>query len=280
MSKSAEILQSYNDVKIVEEVAQVFENVASIQIRQIKDRVIASRQFFHELWSMYEQLRIDTRNQETLMVPKTKAEAVVLISSDTGLSGSIDERLVEAMSQQTNVRSVDIVVIGRRAEQLLLQRHMKAAKVFPLPDIAKAIRVLPLISFLSSYRKVTIFYEQFISLARQEIVAFELQESVRRLSESELSRTDTSLIYASDYIFEPSLLEVTLYLESMMQATAVTEMILESRLAQLASRYTAMGSAHSNADRAKTQLWREYTTTLRREKDQLNQLFINRELVQ
>ena len=280
MSKSAEILQSYNDVGVVEEVAQVFENVASIQIRQIKDRVIASREFFHELWGMYEQLRIDTKDHETLTPPKTKAEAVVLISSDTGLSGSIDERLVETMSQQTNVRTVDIIVIGRRAEQLLLQRHMKAAKVFPLPDIAKSIRVLPLISFLSSYRKVTIYYERFISLAQQEVVAFELQESVRRLSESELTRTDTDLIYASDYIFEPSLLEVVLYLESMMQATAVTEMILESRLAQLASRYTAMGSAHSNADAAKDRLWHDYTTTLRREKDQLNQLFINREQVQ
>ncbi len=279
MAKSTEILQNFQDITVIEEVAQVFENVASIQIRQIKDRVIASRQFFHELWSMYEQLRLDAGHHELPTLPKTKDEAVVLISSDSGLSGSIDERLVETMMQQTNVRSIDIVVIGRRAEQLLGQKHMQAVKVFPLPDIAKAIQVLPLMSFLSPYRKVTIFYERFVSLGQQDIVVFELQDSVKRFSESEAVHGNASLIYASDYIFEPSLEEVVWYLESMMQATAVTEMILESRLAQLASRYTAMSTAHNNAAQVKKQLWRSYTTQSRREKDQLNQLFISQERI-
>ncbi|MBI2798349.1 F0F1 ATP synthase subunit gamma [Candidatus Saccharibacteria bacterium] len=277
MAKPTEILRAYQDTIVVEEVAQVFENVASVQIRRIKSRVIASREFFHELWGMYSQLRLDSKLKDDFGPAKTKNQAVLLISSDSGLSGSIDERLVETMMQEVNIRLVDVVVIGRRAEQLLTQKHMKAVSVFPLPDITKSIRILPLVNYLAPYKKVTIFYERFVSLSHQEIVAFELQESVKRLSEAESIRVDTNLMYASDYIFEPSLAEVVLYLESMMQATALTEMILESRLAQLASRYTAMSSAHDNAEQRKNQLKRAYSIAQRRGKDQFNQIFISRE---
>ncbi len=44
--------------KTLGDVTQAFENIASIEIRRIKDRVISSREFFHEIWGVYSQLRV------------------------------------------------------------------------------------------------------------------------------------------------------------------------------------------------------------------------------
>ena len=40
-----------------------FEGIASIRIARIKDKVVASKQFFAESWQIYTQLRQDTPSQ-------------------------------------------------------------------------------------------------------------------------------------------------------------------------------------------------------------------------
>jgi len=260
MNKPAEVYQQYLDVATIEEVARVFENVASIEVRQIKDRVLASRDFFHELWSMYVQLRLDSGKAEDFVAnrPTNSKTAVILISSDESLGGNIDEKLIEETLSETSPEQVDYFVIGKRGALILKTQGIEPKAVYPLPDITKPVNVIPIISQTQMYKTTVVYFEQFISLANQQVQVFELVAGIKKLSEAENARTDTTLIFSSDYIFEPSLEVVISYLESMMRATALTELILESRLAQLASRFNAMNRAGTNAGQQKKILYTQY----------------------
>lgn len=234
-------------------VTQAFENIASIEIRRIKDRVIASREFFHELWGLYSQLRV---SEEEVFNPNRNIEnnktALLVVTSDSNLGGEIDQRLINQVLGEYRKEKHDIVVIGSHGESLLRAVGIRPVAVFKLPDVTKKIDVVPMINLVSKYQDSVVYFESFISLSTQRIAHLELLFAVQKLTTLEKSRTHEELIISGDYIFEPSLQKVVSYMESMMLSTALTEVILESRLAQLASRFNAMSRAHqSAADRTK-----------------------------
>ena len=41
------------------DLSSAFEGIASLKIAKIKDQVLQSTSFFDDLWSIYEQLRVD-----------------------------------------------------------------------------------------------------------------------------------------------------------------------------------------------------------------------------
>jgi ATP synthase F1 gamma subunit len=249
MAELRKLIDQRQKTIVLEEVTEAFETIASIQLRQIKDRVIASREFFHELWGMYSQFRIAPRDRFQTITQniQTNKEVVVVVSSEQSLSGGIDQRLIEQLLNDINPTLVDLVVIGHHGAQLLNGLGIRPVQVYPLPDITKKIDVVPIIKLISSYKRSSVYYQSFVSLTTQRIGHFELLFAVQKLSEHEQKRNLEELIYSSDYIFEPSFEEVVGYMESMMLSTALTEVILESRLAQLASRFGAMNRARLEA---------------------------------
>lgn len=275
MSRATQIYNQYEDLATIEEVTKVFESITSIQIRQIRDRVVASREFFHELWSMYVQLRIDSNNPISTFLPTNTINrtAVILISSEETLSGSIDEQLVDEVLGSVNEQTTDFFVIGKKGAKLLRNQGVVPTKVYPLPDITKPVNVVPVIAATQDYKTTVVYFEQFINLTTQQVQVFELVSGITRLSETEAANRDTTLIFSSDYIFEPSLEEVVEYLESMMRATALTELILESRLAQLASRFRAMSTASTASGQLKKQLFRKYRHLNRQNQDAASRVF-------
>lgn len=236
--------------QVLGEVTQAFENIASIEIRRIKDRVIASREFFHGLWGVYSQLRVS--EDETFMVNReitNSKTALLVVTSDVSLTGGIDQRLVNQVLNEYRADKHDIVVIGAHGEALLGVMGIKPAAVYKLPDVTKKIDVLPIINLINTYKDSVVYYESFVSLSTQRIAHLELLFAVQKLSALEKKRPGGDVIISGDYIFEPSIERVVEYMESMMLSTALTEVILESRLAQLASRFNAMSIAHQAAEK-------------------------------
>jgi ATP synthase F1 gamma subunit len=276
MSKATDMHRQYTDLATIEEIAKVFETIASVQIRQIRDRVVASREFFHELWSLYIQLRIDSNSPVATLLPTRTIDrtAVILISSEDTLSGSIDEELVDEVLGSVNEQTTDFFVIGKKGAKLLRNQGIIPTKVFPLPDISKPVNVVPIIALTQDYKTTVVYFEQFVNLTTQQVQVFELVAGISRLSEAEAKVGDTTLIFSSDYIFEPSLEEVVMYLESMMRATALTELILESRLAQLASRFRAMSSASTAAGEQKVDVLSQYRRLQRQMRDSSARIFV------
>lgn len=247
MRRALYVQREVEQISTIKDMTSVFEAIASIHIAQIKDKVMSSTAFFNELWHIYSQLRLGDNDFVEHRKPKiTNRQALVIVTSDGGLIGDIDERIVEAMLNHPNHEKADIFVIGSHGAALLNRRGIKPLKVFPLPDADHNIEVTPMTKIINQYHSATVYYQTYISLLRQEVARIELFSAVAALGKTKNEKFK-EVISSRDYIFEPSLNEIITFMETVMLDIALGQIILESKLAQYASRFNAMNQAKNKA---------------------------------
>jgi F-type H+-transporting ATPase subunit gamma len=247
----------------------VFEGIASMRIAQIKNQVMQATQFFHELWHIYSQLRVDSqfrfgRSQEGAAA--IDKDLYIVITAEGGFSGDIDIKLIELMLKTYNKDQHDIIVIGHHGAIQLAQRGISYKKFFKLPVQDQNINVTPIIKEVQSYRSTTVFYQEYVSLLVQEVRNIELLAVVQQ--DSKDAGAQDEVISEATYIFEPSTYAVIDHLERSMLHIAMSQLILDSKLAQYASRFRAMSASHQKATETRDDLKMTYNRTKRALKDE------------
>lgn len=248
----------------------VFEGIASMRIAGIKNQVLQATQFFHELWSIYSQLRVDStfrfgRSQEGAQV--IDKDLYIVITGAGGFSGDIDIKLIESVLKTYDPAKQDIIVIGHHGAVQLAQRGIGYKKFFKLPVQDQNINVTPIIQEVQSYRSTTVFYQEYVSLLVQEVRSIALQAVVQHVSQTAVADKD-EIISEANYIFEPSTYAVIDHLERSMLHIAMSQLILDSKLAQYASRFRAMSASHEKASETRDDLKMLYNRTKRAIKDE------------
>lgn len=258
------------------ELTSVFEGIASMRIAQIKNQVLKATDFFHELWHIYSQLRVGAyfgfgRSQTDQEV--IDKELYIIITAEGGFSGDIDQKLVRLMLETYDKEKNDIIVIGHHGAIQLAQRGVSYKKYFKLPNRDQNINVSPIIREVQQYKSTTMFYQQYLSLMTQEAKKIELSTAVQQ--EGTTADEAEEVITEANYIFEPSTYDVVDHLESSMMQIAISQLILESKLAQYASRFRAMSASHQRADEARSELRLDYNRAKRALKDERLKEIIN-----
>src|SRR3990167_2769872 len=269
MRQLTEISTNRDSVATIVTLTGAFEGIASMRIAQIKDQVQQSSQFFAELWRIYNQIRVDElfhfgRRQSTEQV--ISKELMILITSEGGFSGDIDERLVnEALSHHSPEKN-DIIVVGHHGLVLLEQRDLKPKRSFQLPKHDRNITAAPLIEEVQKYASTTVYYQSYQSLMNQEIKTIKLATAVAERGQA--VEAGEEIISEANYIFEPSAFAVVDHLERSMMQITLSEVILESKLAQYASRFQAMSVAKERADESLHDLVWQFNRAKRHLKDE------------
>ena len=250
----------------VEDLTGVFESIASTQVAKVKHKVELSKEFFQLLWSRYSAIRIDPSSRITRRqaVEGNGRNAYVIISAEAGLSGDIDQRLIETMLQTYDPKTTDIIVLGTHGATQLMQRGIKFSRYFQVPESDEYIDVSPVIEAVMPYSKIIVFYEVYVSLGVQEIAQINLITSLEDMSEGV---DDENAITMEDTIFEPSLDDIAEDMEMTMMTLALNQTILESSLAQAASRFNAMAVAKKRAGELLSDFKLEYHRAKRSESD-------------
>lgn len=245
MRRASAIEHESEQITTVEDLTAVFESISSTQVAKVKSKVELSKQFFQLLWSRYSSIRL-TRDQITNRDPGDSKKVFIVISAEAGLSGDIDQRLIETMLQNYDKTTTDIIVLGTHGANQLLQRGIPFVRYFQVPETDKYIDVHPIIDALTPYSQIIVYYEEYVSLGAQEIRTIDLVSHMRTLSQ-ETNASDADIITEQDTIFEPSLEEIADQMELTMMRLALSQTILESSLAQAASRFSAMVVAKRRA---------------------------------
>lgn len=253
----------------------VFEGIASMRIAQTKNQVQQSKLFFSEIWNIYTQLRVDKlfrfgRSSSEEVIDK---QLNIIITSEGAFSGDIDQRLIRKMLQQYDAQKQDIIVIGHHGAVQLIQQGVSFKKYFTLPSKDKNINVQPLIAEARRYRDTVVFYQTYMSLMVQDVASINLSNAVKE--EAASVEKEDEYISEKNYIFEPSTFEVVAHLERSMMQIALSQVILESKLAQYASRFRAMSMAKDRANQLHTSLTLLYNRTKRRTQDERLKEMIN-----
>ena len=250
------------------ELTSVFKGIASMRIAQIKNQVLQATTFFHELWGIYSQLRVDSlfrfgrgANDEDVI----DKVLYIIITAEGGFSGDIDQKLIALMLQTYNKDKNDIIVIGHHGVVQLVQRGIGFKKYFKLPVKDQNINVTPIIKEVQKYRSTQVFYQEYKSLMVQEVRSIELSAAVQEEG-VQASATD-EIISESNYIFEPSTYDVVDHLERSMMQIALSQVILDSKLAQYASRFKAMSAANDKSQESKDEYHLEFNHARRAIKD-------------
>lgn len=264
-----EIAKERDAMQTLIELTSVFEGLASMRIAQIKDQVQSSEKYFADLWNIYTQLRVDelfhfgrsTSNDQVI-----NKELLILITSEGSFSGDIDQRLVAEALSGYNAERNDVLVIGHHGAVQLAQRGVRYTRSFKLPTHDKDINVTPIVAEAQKYTNTVVYYQAYVSLSTQDIKKIQLSAAVAERGQKITQGEE--VISEDTYIFEPSTFAVVDHLERTMMQIALSEVILESKLAQYASRFRAMSAAHQRSDESYSDLSLLYNRARRHSKDE------------
>jgi ATP synthase F1 gamma subunit len=249
MRQLSDIAKELEAMNTIVELTAAFEGIASMRIAQIKNQVQSSEQFFGELWRIYSQIRVDELfhfGRGLAVGNLIEKELLILITSEGSFSGDIDERLVETALKHYDKARNDIIVIGHHGTVQLAQKGVDYVKSYKLPIKDRDINVTPLVNQVQKYENTTVFYQSYVSLMNQAVKSIKLSAAVAERGKTVTAGED--VITEQNYIFEPSTYDVVDHLERSMMQITLSEVILESKLAQYASRFRAMTVANDKAD--------------------------------
>ena len=232
MRRPALILAELGQIGTIADLTTVFEGIASMEIAKIRDQTLNSKNYFHELWHIYSQLRVEKGASEQPKDRDENRKLFVVVTSQGGLSGDIDSRVVEAMSREYDANTTDVVVVGGHGNTLVAQRGIEPLHYYRMPESNQGFGVTvvePIIEQVMKYAHTMAYYQTYVSLSRQDVAKVELIASPKALGE-EAADEDTEVISEIDYDFEPSLAEIVNQLESTMLGIVLSQVILESKL--------------------------------------------------
>lgn len=245
MRKPSAIEKEALQVGTVKDLTAVFESLASTQVAKVKNKAALSNEFFNLLWARYSSIRVDpaTRITNRAIEDKNPRKVFVVISAEAGLSGDIDQRLIETMVQDYEFSTTDIIVLGSHGASQMRQRSIPYVRFFQIPESDRYIDVTPVIDAVQNYSEIIVYYEEYVSLSEQIIKSINLISTMKDMTED----AEEDIITAADTIFEPSLDLIADEMEKTMMTLVLSQSILESSLAQAASRFNAMAVAKKRA---------------------------------
>lgn len=271
MKRALTIQDEVTQIAAVERLTSVFEGIASIKISRIRDKVLFSKAFFDDLWQTYKQLRIDP--EEQMRRPhreKKDQQVIVAITSEGRLSGTlIDEMKLKTVAMINERRSpVDVMVIGSHGFTIFEQHGIDVTYAYALPASDEHFDVQAIISILSQYDNITVLYQTYESLREQRVIATELIANIQQLGSEAGEMSQPGIVSSKTFLFEPSIADIADQLEMLMMEVALTQMIMESKLAQYASRFNAMNRAKHKAGDMRQDATRAFYRAKRNESDE------------
>jgi F-type H+-transporting ATPase subunit gamma len=268
MSRALILKKELSQIHTIGDLTQAFEGIASIHIAKLRDRVVASKDFFSELWPVYRSLRLDPKERLQREGRTKKGRNVfVSVTNEGKLGNDVAEAVSDALiTSYANAKNTDVIAVGTRGGQILARHGIKAAQTYTFPVSDVSINIGDIIKELYKYDQIAVFYQTYESLRTQNVVRIDLVSAVRSLGEGVSEEGES--ISSADYIFEPSIAEIADYMESVMMGVAFLQIIMESKLAGYAARFNAMSRAKRRANDLEVDFKRQYYRTKRAESDE------------
>jgi F0F1-type ATP synthase gamma subunit len=251
------ILTQMEDLGGIKDIVGASEEIASMKMRSIRNKVLLSRDLNDELTEIYREVTTSYKNQILLLMQEKKNKkpngnislktgngklAAVYLSANSGLFSKILERtffeFVKYLDQHADAIPI---IIGEFGKQLFVNNYPTRQFIFyPLAEGKSNEDSLKKITEeLADYSSVIIYYARFESMAQQTTTVLDV--SGKQSSNNEIVPT-------AHYLFEPSLEKIIAFFESEIFSGIIQQTVTESELARYASRITTLDMARENID--------------------------------
>ena len=237
-----QVQQYTTALETLQEIAETYQEIASMRMRKTKDSVLQNRGFYNPLLEVYQEVSniyIQT-NHKAFRQETNGRSLALLLTSNTGLYGSINRSVFDLFLEHEATSQNDLAVAGRLGK-LWLEKSgfQKEYTYFDIEDIlnSEEAYIKRLFDYVVKYSEVKIYHGLFTSIVNQTAQVTELTKKFATVSQGEPTLS---------FIFEPSIDKVLDNFEKQLLGSFFTQTILESNLAKNGSRMMSLDNASQN----------------------------------
>lgn len=245
-----EVILQIKDLEAFQEIANTFQQVASMRMRKIKDTVIQNRSFYQSLSHIYLETYLAYFKVNKTLYNKNGngKSAAVLLTSNTGLYGNVVKDVFDKFIKDHAQSQAELVVVGRLGKMWLNTLEIKKPfKYFDLHDGTDNLDagIKAIFDYIADYSEVSVYHGIFRNIVEQEpkITVITQKPEVKKDEEQTLS-----------FLFEPSIDKVLENFEKQLLYSFFDQSVSESSLAKFGSRMISLDSASQKISKTRSSM--------------------------
>ena len=256
MANLKEIRNRISSVSSTMQITSAMKMVSAAKLKKAQDAITAMRPYSDKLTQMLVDLSssVDFEN-EFLQARKVENVLVVCITSNRGLCGAFNSNVIKECIELSNSFSdpVSFFCIGKKGNDILSKKHNVIESNNEIFDDLTFENISIIADLLmkkyldKEFEKIHVVYNKFKNAATQ-IVTKEQFLPIENNTSNDLEKG------SSDYIFEPSQIEIISELIPKSLKTQLYKSIRDSYASEHGARMTAMHKATDNATELRDQL--------------------------
>lgn len=235
------ITEEIKFIEDLENLVTAYEEIAVMRIQRTRASVVNTRAFVDEMKKIMEDVRLSYRRallikkQTKIINKKKKVPLAVLISSDNRLSGSLVNVVIHDFINYVENNTCELLIVGKTGAQFYVSRGgKKEFGYFDFPDrILDKNLLSKIFSYANGYADIRFFYGKLITLMRQE----SFSDRMGVVTDEVPDKKGSGIV---PFIFEPSLEDVSLFFDTEILVSLMSQAVREGQLAIWGSRVKAM----------------------------------------
>lgn len=267
MASVRQIQQRIKAAGNISKITKAMEMVSASKMRRAQEQALATRPYTRALQESLATLgTVINPELHPLLQPHSQGKDVaIILSSDKGLSGSLNPNLFKAMLEwYREQEDPSLILVGRKVVAFAQINNLAIhAQFTDLPDRIGFTDTLPITNLIAEgflareFRTVSLIYMDFISTLVQKprtVQLLPLPKTLTMMGEESLAKP----AQAKEYTFEPSPKEILNELLPYYLENSVYQAFLEGKASEHSARMVSMKNASENASELKGELTLEY----------------------
>ena len=256
MANLKEIRNRISSVSSTMQITSAMKMVSAAKLKKAQDAITAMRPYSDKLTQMLVNLSFSVDFENVYLSPrKVKNKLIVCVTSNRGLCGAFNSNVIKKCTEIANSsdESVSFLCIGKKGADILSKNHNVVQtnnEIFDdltFENISAIAEKLMSMFLNKEFDSVQIVYNKFKNAATQIVIQEQYLPIENNDSENDQKES-------SDYIFEPSQVEIISELIPKSLKTQLYKSIRDSYASEHGARMTAMHKATDNATELRDQL--------------------------
>lgn len=218
--------------------------VAAIQFKATRSRILHNQIFFTEVNKVYRLLKVASakrRRLQHLPTPKNGRTVSLLMTSNYQLYGGIDAEVTAYFVKSIKDYPTDKWVIGSTGIDLysVTTQDQAFKRVIFQRDLPTPNEIKAVVDGINPYSRILIYYPRFITVLEQSPQVFDFSQS---------QAENEALTSPFNYILEPELDKMLEFFEKQILGSSLQSILLQTQLSRTAARMIRMDQAEIKAE--------------------------------
>lgn len=224
-------------------IVEVFEELSAIQMKNIREDIIRTREFMEKLAILSNEIGGDLSS-----FVGDKSSACVYLSSSSGMYGDLPEKVFTSFLKHIESNKTEAFVFGKQGKTFMekYKPHIKFSYYEIDEKLETKQTMQDCLKMLTYFNEITVFYGKFRNIVNQDAakqsILGDFQDIFLKLNKKELKEKRFK------YIYEPSVVEVSNKFATEIKSSLFEGMLKENNLAKTASRMMHLDKAYESIE--------------------------------